>query len=79
MCDYGDYFYDTQYDDNRPDYFDYVNPYDYDCYLSSHEFDVPDDFELFHELHGSADCGQYGVSYGAVDAGVHVSSLGANL
>ena len=39
VCDYGDCFYD-----DRPDYFDYDNPYDYDCYLSSHEFDVPDDF-----------------------------------
>ena len=32
VCDYGDYFYDAQYDDDRPTYFDYDNPYNHDCY-----------------------------------------------
>ena len=33
VCDYDDYFYDGHYDD-KPDYFDYNNPGDFDSYPS---------------------------------------------
>ena len=72
VCVYDDYFYDGQYDD-RPDYFDYDEPDDYGGYLSINKFDEPDDYELYHDLHGSDDCGAC-ISHGAVNADVSSSS-----
>ena len=55
VCDYGDYFYDGQYD-GSPDYLDYDDP---DVY----GFIEPDDYyELYHDLHGPDDCGVYCVA-----------------
>ena len=52
-----------------------TNNYDdcQDCNLSIHAFDEPDDYELYHDLHGSDGCGEYCVSYGVANA--DVSSL----
>ena len=61
VCDYDDYFCDGHYDEN-PDYFDY----DFDSYPDVYSFIEPDDYELYHDLHGPDDCGVYCVSRGDV-------------
>ena len=33
LCDYDNYFYDAQYDDHRPDYFNYDEPGDLDTLM----------------------------------------------
>ena len=63
LCDYDDYFYDRPYDD-CPDY------YDYDSFPSGYDYVGPDDYELYHDLHGSDGCGVYCVARGVVDADV---------
>ena len=61
VCDYDDYFYDGQYDEN-PDYFDYDDPGDFDSYPDVYGFLEPDDYALCHDLHGLDDCGVYCVA-----------------
>ena len=62
MCDYYDYC------DNRPHYVDYDEPGDLDGCPDVYGFVEPDDYELYHDLHGLDDCWVYCVSRG--DAGV---------
>ena len=50
------YHYGSHYDDCQ------------DCHLSIHDFDEPDDYELYHDLHGSDGCGEYCVSHGDINA-----------
>ena len=68
---YGDYY------DNIPNYFDYDDPdhggllddnddYDDDGPLRLSDFDEPDDYELYHDLHGQDGCGVYCISRGNV-------------
>ena len=45
----------------------YNYPRDYDSYPSVYGFVGPDDFELYHDLHGPDGCGVYCVSRGDVD------------
>ena len=68
VFDYDACFYDEQYDD-CPDYYDYDDPDDYSSFPSVYGF-VGDDYELYHDLHGSDGCGRYCVSRGAVSADV---------
>ena len=56
--------------DDCPDYCDYDNPADYDSFPSVYGFVGPDDYELYHDLHGSDGCGVYCVAWGVVDADV---------
>ena len=58
VCDYDDYF-----DDEH----DYDDPGDFDTYPCVHGFVAPDNYELYHDLHGLHDCGVYCVSRGGVD------------
>ena len=51
VCDYDDYFYDGHYDD-KPDYFNYDDLGDFDSYPSVYVFVGPDNYELYHEMHG---------------------------
>ena len=59
------YFYYGHYD-NKLDYFDYDDPGDFDSYPSVYGFVGPDDYELYHDLHGPHDCGVHCVSRGDV-------------
>ena len=52
VCDYGDYFYDAQYDDDRPDNFDYDDPGNFYSYPGVYGFVEPDNYERSHDLHG---------------------------
>ena len=65
VCEYDDYFHDGHYHD-KPDYFDYDDLGDFDSYLSVYGFVGPDNYELYHDLHGPDDCGIYCVSRGDV-------------
>ena len=71
VSDYDDYHDDGQYND-YPGYYDCDDPDDNDdckdCHLSMNHFDEPDDFELYHDLHGNDGCGEYCVSHGDVTA-----------
>ena len=60
VYDYDDYC------DDRPDYFDYDEPGDFDSYPNECGFIEPNEYE--HDLHGLDDCGMYCVSQS--DAGV---------
>ena len=57
---------DCHYDDCTG-YSDCDDPNNYDdcrdCHLSIHDFDEPDDYKLYHDLHGSDGCGEYCVSH----------------
>ena len=66
VCDYADYFYDGQHDD-CPDYYDYDDPDVYVRFPIVYGFVGPDDYELYHDLHGSDGCGVY-VCLGALSA-----------
>ena len=58
-------FYDGHYDD-KPDYFDYDDPGDFDSYPNVYGFVGPDNYELYHDLLGPDECGVYCVSRGDV-------------
>ena len=51
-------------------YFDYDDSVDYDGYPSVYGFVGSDDFELYHDLHGSDGCVVYCVSRGSVGVAV---------
>ena len=48
----------------NPDCFDYDDLVDFDNYPDVYSFIDPDDYELYHDLHGSDDCGLYCISQG---------------
>ena len=61
VCDYDDYFYDEHYN-NKPDYFNYDNPGNFNSYLNMYGFIQLDDYKWYHNLHGPDNCGVHCVS-----------------
>ena len=64
-CDYENYLFDAQYDDDRADYFDCDEPSDLDGYpdlcgfVGTDDCYAPTDGEFMHEMHGPDNCGMY--------------------